>query len=308
MQLLDVRRIWDHARHNAFTALIRHRDRWLCAFREGQGHAGDRGTIRILASADGEAWEPAVLLEDELFDLRDAKLSAMPDGRLLLSLGATDIRPSPGRALALRSMAAFSEDGERWTAPRIIVGEWEWLWRVTWHEGAGYGVAYHVGEYMSTPRETRHGILYRTTDGLQYEAVHRFDTPDGAGETTLRFEDDGTMRMVMRRDGNLKRTLLGTAKPPYTDWELKDVDYYLGGPDLIRLTDGWWLGTRGNEWGRTVLAAVDFEQGTISETINVDSGGDCSYPGLAWDGERLWMSYYSSHEGKAAIYLATFSM
>lgn len=308
MKLLDSRRIWDFALHNAFTALLRHRDRWLCAFREGQGHAGSLGKIRVIASEDGEGWESAALLEDEIFDLRDAKLSVMPDGRLLMVLGATDLRPNPGRGRALRTMVAFSEDGAAWTAPRIVLGEWEWLWRVTWHDGAAYGVAYHVGEYLITPRETRHGTLYRTIDGLHYEALHRFDTPDGAGETTLRFEDDGTMRMVMRRDGNRKRTLLGTAKPPYTDWELRDVAYYLGGPDLIRLADGWWLGTRGNGFGRTVLAKVDFAEGAITEAIELESGGDCSYPGLAWDGERLQMSYYSSHEGKAAIYLARFSM
>jgi hypothetical protein len=34
------------------------------------------------------------------------------------------------------------------------------------------------------------------------------------------------------------------------------------------------------------------------------SGGDTSYPGLVWREDQLRMSYYSSHEGKSAIYLA----
>jgi hypothetical protein len=38
--------------------------------------------------------------------------------------------------------------------------------------------------------------------------------------------------------------------------------------------------------------------------LTLPSGGDTSYPGLAWHDGLLWMSYYSSHEGKAAIYLA----
>ncbi len=33
-------------------------------------------------------------------------------------------------------------------------------------------------------------------------------------------------------------------------------------------------------------------------------GGDTSYPGLVWHDDRLWISYYSSHEGNARIYLA----
>ena len=34
------------------------------------------------------------------------------------------------------------------------------------------------------------------------------------------------------------------------------------------------------------------------------SGGDCSYPGMVEHEGLLWMSYYSSHEGKTSIYLA----
>ena len=33
------------------------------------------------------------------------------------------------------------------------------------------------------------------------------------------------------------------------------------------------------------------------------SGGDTSYPGLVWHNNELWVSFYSSHEGKANIYL-----
>jgi len=38
--------------------------------------------------------------------------------------------------------------------------------------------------------------------------------------------------------------------------------------------------------------------------VTLPSGGDTSYPGLLWHEERLWVSYYSSHEGKTSIYLA----
>jgi len=38
--------------------------------------------------------------------------------------------------------------------------------------------------------------------------------------------------------------------------------------------------------------------------LTLPSGGDCSYPGLVWHENLLWMSYYSSHEGKTSIYLA----
>jgi hypothetical protein len=38
------------------------------------------------------------------------------------------------------------------------------------------------------------------------------------------------------------------------------------------------------------------------------SGGDNSYPGMAWHDGTLWLSYYSSHEGKASIYLAEIAL
>ena len=37
-QLISVEKIWSHAPHNAFTDLIRFRDRWWCVFREAQAH------------------------------------------------------------------------------------------------------------------------------------------------------------------------------------------------------------------------------------------------------------------------------
>ena len=38
--------------------------------------------------------------------------------------------------------------------------------------------------------------------------------------------------------------------------------------------------------------------------LELPSGGDTSYPGLVWYDGILWVSYYSSHEGKTSIYLA----
>jgi hypothetical protein len=34
------------------------------------------------------------------------------------------------------------------------------------------------------------------------------------------------------------------------------------------------------------------------------SGGDTSYAGMVWRENLLWLSYYSSHEDHASIYLA----
>jgi hypothetical protein len=52
------------------------------------------------------------------------------------------------------------------------------------------------------------------------------------------------------------------------------------------------------------LAVLDVEQKSLQPILQLPSGGDTSYPGLVWQDDHLWVSYYSSHEGKAKIYLA----
>jgi hypothetical protein len=44
--------------------------------------------------------------------------------------------------------------------------------------------------------------------------------------------------------------------------------------------------------------------GRFQLAMRLPSGGDNSYPGLLLEKKRLIVSYYSSHEGKSAIYLA----
>ena len=46
------------------------------------------------------------------------------------------------------------------------------------------------------------------------------------------------------------------------------------------------------------------EDGHFEPRVLVPSAGDTSYPGMLIHGDKLWTSYYASHEGKSAIYLA----
>ena len=41
-QIVSVRKIWDHGRHNAFTDLIRFQDCWWVTFREAEKHGAAR--------------------------------------------------------------------------------------------------------------------------------------------------------------------------------------------------------------------------------------------------------------------------
>ena len=74
------------------------------------------------------------------------------------------------------------------------------------------------------------------------------------------------------------------------------------------LPDGSWLaGSRGYDRKATTdLWWLDPETGKFTDLVMLPSGGDTSYPGFVVDtqNQRVLVSYYSSHEGKAAIYLA----
>ena len=51
-----------------------------------------------------------------------------------------------------------------------------------------------------------------------------------------------------------------------------------------------------------IIARVDKFQ--LTPLVTLPSGGDTSYSAFVWHEGLLWTSYYSSHEGKTAIYLA----
>ena len=49
---------------------------------------------------------------------------------------------------------------------------------------------------------------------------------------------------------------------------------------------------------RTSLCWIDPQAGACTEFLELPSGGDTSYAGLVFHDGMLWVSYYSSHEGK----------
>ena len=84
VEKVEVKGLWHHGAHNAFTDLIRWRDRFYCTFREGYQHVSYDGKIRVLVSEDGETWKPAALFVLPGYDLRDPELEITPDDRLML--------------------------------------------------------------------------------------------------------------------------------------------------------------------------------------------------------------------------------
>ncbi len=296
-RLVDVRKIWDEAPHNAFTDLLRHEDQWYCVFREGAGHVSPNGAIRVIRSADGPQWQSASRLTSDLGDLRDPKISLAADGRLMLLAAAARRAPDEPRH---QSLVWFSDDGSTWSEP-VLVGDVNvWLWRVSWHNGVAYGVGYDT----SAEKFTR---LYRSSDGVQFEGlVDRLFDRGYSNESSILFLPDGTALCLLRRDGKENSAQLGTAQAPYSQWEWKDLGRAIGGPHMLQLPDGRIVAAGRLYDGkvRTALSWLNAAEGKLEEFLALPSGGDTSYPGLVFHDGLLWVSYYDSREGKTSIYLA----
>src|SRR5213593_366934 len=161
VELLEVRKIWDRAPHNAFTDLVRFKGRWFCVFREGAAHASPDGALRVITSKDGLDWTSAALLARRGADLRDAKITVTPDNRLMLSGAAALHQPAQFKH---QSLAWFSKNGRAWSAPVEIGDPNVWLWRVTWHRSTAYSIGYDT---------LAEGFvrLYTSKEGSRFESL-----------------------------------------------------------------------------------------------------------------------------------------
>ncbi len=304
-EVVEVRKIWDQSPHNAFTDLVRYKDRWFCVFREGQDHVSPDGALRVIASTDGKKWDSAAHFTSKTSDLRDAKITITPSGQLMLS-GAEALHDQSQKTH--QSLAWFSDDGFHWS-DRVEIGDADyWLWRTTWHRNTAFAIGYRCNP--------KYGIrVYTSQDGKTFETHVANLLDDGnPNETSILFEDD-TAYCLLRRDRAAEAStagaregtaMIGVAQPPYTQWEWKDLGASLGGPHMIRLPDGRYLaaGRRAVKPSRTALGWLDPKAGTLDLFLDLPSRSDTSYPGLVWHDNLLWVSYYSSHEGKTSIYLA----
>ncbi|GAA5225442.1 hypothetical protein [Membranihabitans marinus] len=305
---VEIQKIWDKGDHNAFTDLLFYKGKFYCSFREGSGHVPGKedvdGTVRILSSEDGKRWASVAHLKTDGYDLRDPKMSILPDGRMMVIIGGSDYTQNTlhGRL----PHVSFSSDGIKFTDPKpIVVDEsikstMDWVWRVTWHKGLGYAVNYQFDD-------AKRIYVVKTTDGIHYDNVSELFVSGRPNEATVRFSENDEMFIYLRREEQDKEGLLLKSDYPYKEYTWVNLEHRLGGPNFIFLpnTDQLILGTRlyAQSGASTGIFLSDYH-GYKKLLIEFPSGGDTSYPGFVWRDGLLWVSYYSSHEGKTSIYLA----
>lgn len=308
----EIVKVYDAAPHSAFTDIIRFNDSFYVTFRTGTGHVpgkktgeGD-GEIPILLSLDGKKWHVIAQLKKKGFDLRDPKLSVMPDGRIMLLMGGSVYVDGKRTPDGIPHVSFSDADGKNFSPPQPVVvapskkREIGWIWRVTWRGDTGYGTAYGESADGKSPVFS----LVKTADGVHYELVKKFERPNIPNEATARFLSNGDMRIFLRREsGNAE---LGSAAVPYSDWKWDDLGIRIGGPEMLVLPNEKLLfGHRIYEKdGASTVLSVQNADGKLRVIARLPSGGDTSYPGFVMHDGNVWAVYYSSHEGKTAVYLA----
>jgi hypothetical protein len=307
--LISNDKVWDLVPHSAFTDLVRYQNSWFMTFRESNLHMeGEHGTVRILKSEDGIVWTSVALLKKYQVDLRDPKLSVMPNAQLMLLVGGS-VDSSDHSYLSRQSHVAFSHDGIHWGELSPILSPHDWLWRVTWFQSKAYGASYRYSDPLNRKKEWD-VTLFESDDGLHYNKIVQWGIQGQPNETTLQFTEEGTMVALVRREKKFDSDAwIGTSEPPYEDWRWVPSNFSFGGPNFIILPTGkmWASGrivanTPYGDFEKTILARLTFDE--IDPVMVLPSGGDTSYPGMVYHQGALYISYYSSHEEKTAIYFA----
>ena len=193
--------------------------------------------------------------------------------------------------------------GVLWTPPRQILGEGDWLWRVTWFQSQAYGVSFSGstapadGASPSTKAPTA-----SSTDGSAAWLYRAGPTKPPSGFCPA-------AKALRSFAGKARDGAAWIAEPA----ALFEVEVALGGDESRRPRTSWWgprtscgrhPGTMRRGIPRRARSFPGWTAPALLPSITLPSGGDCGYPGMAWYHGLLWVSYYSSHEGKASIYLA----
>lgn len=300
-QLLEVGKIWDTAPHNAFTDLIRYKNAMWCVFREGAAHVSPDGSIRVLSLRDGETtWTSAAVIRSDEGDLRDPHFSITPKGELMLVAAAAH---RTGTKTQHQTYAWFSKNGKSWSDATPIGDRDFWLWRIAWNDDKE---AFSLGYSTTGAAPNR---MYRSKDGKEFQAVGDIPNACGVSEAAIVFATDGTRYILERRDKCDKTAALWVSTSRAASE--KELNASIAGPVLIELPDGKLLGAgrfTTDDRNRTSLFWLDPVNGTVKELTALPSSGDTSYPGLVFYKGILYISYYSSHEGKASIYFAKYKL
>jgi hypothetical protein len=282
-------------------------------------------SIIILVSDDAKEWEQVHRFSVAKRDTRDPHFLAFK-GKLFVYTGTwysgeTTLKYEDYDLNKHLGYAAWSEDGREWNSPIMLEGTFgHYIWRANTFRDKAYMCGRRKKNFEMKPRGEGaivESAMLESDDGLIWRTRSLFQEVRG-DETAFQFEEDGSIIAIGRRGRDNAQLL--KSQWPYTQWQRKELDRYIGGPLLVRWGPPKSPGHRpryvvggrkmiGDKGAKTSMCWLVGDE--LYEFAELPSGGDNSYPGFVeLDDKHAIMSWYSSHEkdsdGKmiTAIYMA----
>jgi len=291
-------------KHNAFTDLIRWRDRYYLCFRHATSHMSMDGEIRVMSSPDMKTWTPCGT-PDTMGDDRDPHFVAAEKALYVYfgtwSLVHANDHGAPDRG-CVRSYFASTTDGEHWSKVQGVYEAGWWLWRVRYHRGAFYSAAYTASRPKPPLRETR---LLRSEDGLEWALVSTITRERMAGEADMLFRPDETLWLISRTGDEAGDAVWFHGDATLEQWHPTNTGVLIHSPVFATWKDRVFVAGRGREGERYVTKIWEIAGDRIEDRITLPSGGDTAYPGLIVDPAcenaevpSFFVSWYSQHEAE----------
>ena len=291
----SLRKAYDDGRHNAFTALVRWQDAYWLSFRNADSHAYGEADLIVLRSPDGVKWTEAHRV-NALPDDRDPQFLAT-EKRLFLYHSAL-------LGADLTSFVSWTADGATWSKPQPVYEPRFIFWKPRVHGDHFLASAHRKGEGGDAAK-IRQSHLITSTDGLKWEQISLISGGHFESETTI-FPGPGDKLTAFLRIKYVVPGLILESSPPYQEWARRPAGIHLSGHSVhaFRGTTYLFSRTMDDKGGNTGTMIYTYADGKPTPYCKLLSAGDCSYAEAVEVGDEMLVSYYSSHEGRANVYLA----
>ena len=214
-----------------------------------------------------------------------------------------------------------SSDGVTWSEPSDAYKPPFWLWGAMYDPGSEMFWAPPHAIPSVRAGKGRQVHLINSRNGLSWDYVSTVAPFENASESVVRFEEDRTAVVLIRRKYGATYNV-AVAKPPYREWEITERPGIVEGEHFFEIGGQTFLASRAGAGvdpkmedgprifeGRPSYAMIykfTRDRRLVPWAV-MDSMGDCSYPHLVETPTEILCAYYSQHEDKVCkVYLSAF--
>ena len=224
MRVEGNRIIYHDGTHNAFTSMVKWRNRYWVAFRNGAHHRSTNGRLLLTSSQELQTWSHPEAVIDSSLDDRDPAVFVL-DGKIFVAslsiesqVDDTDPFGEKGmRITGSRSLLTSSKDGVTWSPPVQALPDHHTIW---WVSSARDGL--YASVQVREPMEggsisSKRSELWHSADGVRWTKRSVISAERLASETALALLPDRRLVAFVRHDEDHKPEIK-TSIPPYTEW------------------------------------------------------------------------------------------